>query len=90
MKKLLILGMFAIAGLMMSSCCNNYDCLIEKYSKTDDPVEQAEIANKIVKLQNEGKPMTQAQQMALMKAMTKARIKAERDEQIGSMMDSDD
>ena len=69
MKKLLILGMFAIAGLMMSSCCNDYDCLIEKYSKTHDPTEIAEISNKIMKLQSEGKPMTEAQQMALLNAM---------------------
>ncbi|MBR6066938.1 MAG: hypothetical protein IKP45_03980 [Bacteroidales bacterium] len=69
MKKLLILGMFAVAGLMMSSCCNDYDCLIEKYSKTNDPTEIAEISNKIMKLQSEGKPMTEAQQIALMNAM---------------------
>ena len=69
MKKLLILGMFAVAGLMMSSCCNDYNCLIEKYSKTNDPTEIAEISNKIMKLQSEGKPMTEAQQMALLNAM---------------------
>ena len=61
--------MFAVAGLMMSSCCNDYNCLIEKYSKTNDPTEIAEISNKIMKLQSEGKPMTEAQQMALLNAM---------------------
>jgi hypothetical protein len=68
MKKLIILGMFAFGGLMMSSCCNDYDCLIEKYSKSDDPKELVEIAVKIEKLQKEGKEMTKEQKKAFRKA----------------------
>lgn len=68
MKKLIVLGMFAFAGLMMSSCCNDYDCLIEKYSKTDDPKELVEIATKMEKLEKEGKEMTKEQRKAFRKA----------------------
>lgn len=75
MKKLIVLGMFAFAGLMMSSCCNNYDCLIEKYSETDDPVEMAEIANKMIKLQSEGVQMTIQQQQAYQKVIIEKQAK---------------
>ena len=75
MKKLIVLGMFAFAGLMMSSCCNNYDCLIEKYSATDDPVEMAEIANKMIKLQSEGVQRTIQQQQAYQKVIIEKQAK---------------
>lgn len=78
MKKLVIFFMFSIACLMMSSCCNNYDCLIDKYSKTDDPVELAEIADKMMKLEQEGKEMTKEQKKAFMKA-TKEKSKKVRE-----------
>ena len=68
MKNLIVLGIFALAGLMMSSCCNDYDCLIEKYSKTDDPKELVEIATKMEKLEKEGKEMTKEQRKAFRKA----------------------
>lgn len=78
MKKLLILGLFVVAGLMMSSCCNDYDCLIEKYSNTDDPTEMAEIANKMIKLQSEGKQMTMEQQVAYQKVIVEKQVKMQK------------
>lgn len=88
MKKLVIFAMLVIAGLVMSSCCNDYDCLIEKYSKTDDPVELAEIADKMMKLEQEGKEMTKEQKKAFRKA-TKAKAKKAKDDAKGMMDDFD-
>lgn len=71
MKRLIVLGIIAISGLMVSSCCNNYDCLIDKFSKSQDPKEMAEIKIKIDELNESGKTMTDEQNERLYKAINK-------------------
>lgn len=82
MKKLIVLGMFAFAGLMMSSCCNNHDCLIEKMSKTDDPKELAEISSKISELERNGTKMTNEQRIKFAEISAKKASKMMKDADI--------